>query len=296
MHTIPALSTALFIALLPACSYTEVIPEVDLEGKIQVPREAVQLTLVDDDGNEYTIDDPRALGPVYVGTFPSINEGDFDFPHPEMGPIVIDGYPGDTYPYGGTTVGRFDWGCYESIVCKMVSGRYDSFEDILEFHNDVLNAPVLDASGDEVTSPDAYRERCYDALYITSDEEMTLLSRERDFELVTADDGTEVYETDVTILQTGYEEGMSVWGWIDMPSPSFNFVTCDPNDGESYYRYSEDYYKGTNYVDLLNYPSLYIDGGDWVAQPHESYETIQPPVITDPDEPFTIRLGYSYED
>ena len=33
-------------------------------------------------------DDPRGFGPMYIGAFPSVQEGLYAFPHPEMGPIL----------------------------------------------------------------------------------------------------------------------------------------------------------------------------------------------------------------
>jgi hypothetical protein len=71
----------------------------------------------------------------------------------------------------------------------------------------------------------------------------------------------------VTIPHTIVVDEMELWGWVDMPSARYNFSTCDESEGGYHYRYTEQFYKGSSYPDLLNYPGLYIDEGDWVADP-----------------------------
>ena len=106
---------------------------------------------MDDDDNEVVIEnDPRTIGPVYIGAFASVKDGLYSYPHPEIGPVIED-LPGHTFPYGGTTVGRFDWGCYEELQCRMVTGRYESYDDILGFFQEI-GQPVIDENGDEVLS------------------------------------------------------------------------------------------------------------------------------------------------
>jgi hypothetical protein len=85
-----------------------------------------------------------------------------------------------------------------------------------------------------------------------------------------------------------YSEGMQLWGWIDMPSPSFEFNTCDPSVGDTVNYYNEFYDLGTNVIDLLNYPGKYIDSGDWIVE--------EPFVVNNADGEFELELGYKYED
>lgn len=279
----PSRSALLMFGLLAGC-YQENLPIADLKGKVRIPKEASQITLSDEaTGTEYTIDDPRALGPVYLGSFPSVRTGDFDYSHPEMGPVLTDDLPGNTYPYGGSTVGRFDWACYQSLICKVPTGRFESFDDIIEYFNSVVLDPIKDSSDQEVTNAEAFQERCYDALYVTSDDELAFLNDGLHFEL----EGDE-YVADAEILHSKYAEGMAVWGWMDAPSRTYEFATCDSTYGWLYDRYSEYYYTGTNYYDVLNYPSLYIDLGDWIAEDGVT--------ITDPDQEFDLTLGYKYVD
>lgn len=264
---------------LVGCAYDEGLNSYDLSGVVRLPKEALQVTLVDDNGNEFVIDDARAIGPVYLGAFASVREGDFAYPHPEMGPVIDTEKPGDTYPYGGTSVGRFDWGCYQSLVCKVVTGRYESYDDLIDFMANVVQDPIIDPNGNEVTDGTVFQERCYDALYITSDEELAWLGREPDF----VDKG-DYLEAEVTIPHVAFTEGMALWGWVDMPSKTFDYATCTDSVGEKYQRYNEDYYVGTNYSDLMNFPSLYIDYGDWVVN--------NAPSLSSPDEDFVLELGY----
>jgi hypothetical protein len=273
------------LALLAAgCTFDEDVGRVDLVGTIRVPKEAASFVLRDTEtGEEVTVTDPRGFGPVYVGVFPSVQEGLFEYLHPEMGPIVDAEYEGNTYPYGGTTVGHFLPGCYEELACKMVSGRYTSYSDILDFFANVIEEPINGPGGEEVGSDEEYQERCFDVFEVTSDYEVGLVAQEHDF----VEDG-DYYVADVEVLNVDMHEGMQVWGWIDMPSPTFSFATCSTGDGQYYYEYDEQFYWGTNHPQLLNYPSTYIDAGDWVAS--------DTPTITADSLGFEMTLGYQFED
>jgi hypothetical protein len=269
----------LFSIVLISCSFDEELPHQDLRGTIRLPKEASQF-LFGVGEEQRVIDDVRGMGPVYLGAFPSVQEGLYPYTHPEMGPIVNEGQDGNTYPYGGNTLGRFDWACYQSMVCKTVTGRYNSYADFLDFHNNVLEQPLLTAEGHEVTSVEEFQERCFEVLYSTGDQEM-LFIQGSDFE----EDGEE-WVAEVEIPHVFFKEGMSVWGWIDMPSVTFDFNTCNATQGAQVNYYDQRYELGTNYSDLLNFPGKYIDNGDWVAQEAE--------IITDPGEDFDLEIGYQY--
>ena len=79
---------------------------------------------------------------------------------------------------------------------------------------------------------------------------------------------------------------MSVWGWIDMPSVTFDFNTCNATQGAQVNYYDQRYELGTNYQDLLNFPGKYIDNGDWVSQ--------RASIITDPQTDFELEIGFQY--
>ncbi len=264
----------------PACAYTEDLPNADLTGVVRIPKDLAQVQLRDLEGNSWTVDDPRAIGPVYLGVYAGIDESLYEYPHPEWGPVLGD-EGGDAFPYGGASVGRITWGCYAATVCQTVTGRYESYDEVLAFFRDELRSPITDDVGREITSATEFQEKCFQAEYVTSDDELDLIGP-ADFV-----DMGDYYEADVEILHTQFVEGVSVWGWADMPDPSFTFSTCDGGDGDYQSYYDEQYYKGTNANEILNFPGTYIQGGDlisWEAQ-----------VITDPTQPFTIELGYKHE-
>ena len=264
--------TALALAAT-GCTFDEHLPQVDVEGTIVLPKEAATYTVVDArTGEETTVEDTRAIGPVYLGVFPNVREDLYDYPHPEMGPVIIDGTPGNTYPYGGGTVGRFDFACFSDLACRITTGRYESFEDILEWYNTVLGDPVVDEFGAVVDSPEFFRTYCYELFQYTADYELTFLSKfvnANGLEMNTLDfevnaDGD--YEAQFDLWQVSYKPGMKIWGWMDAPSEKFTFSTCDPDRGQQNTKYTNDFEYGTNYTDLLNYPSKYIFENDWVIQ------------------------------
>ena len=126
--------------LLPGCYSEQGISHKDLKGTIRLPKEASQVTMADGD-ETWEIDDPRAIGPVYIGVFSGLDPNLEDYVHPEIGPITEAGI--NTYPYGGTTVGRFDWACYEALKCQVITGRFRDYDDILDFFANELRQPIL---------------------------------------------------------------------------------------------------------------------------------------------------------
>ena len=271
--------TSILLMQLQGCTFNEDLNYYDLTGTIKIPIAATQFAYGLGD-EEQIIDDIRGLGPVYLGVFASVQDGLYPYPHPEMGPILAEGQDGNTYPYGGTTLGRFDWACYEQLVCKTVTGRYETYDDILDFFGNVLDESIRTYDGHIVSSSAEYQERCFEVEYSTGDNEMLFVGP-RDFRI----EG-EYLVADVTIPHIPFNEGMQIWGWIDMPSPSFEFNTCDPSVGDTVNYYNEFYDLGTNAIDVLNYPGKYIDFGDWVVQ--------TPYTVNDPNQPFELELGFQY--
>ncbi len=273
--------------LLGGCAYTEdALNHFDFNGTVRIPVEAVQVEMRDDDNETWTIDDPRAMGPIYMGVFPSVVDNLYDFSHPEIGPVTSDGQSGDAYPLGGNTVGRFEWGCYQQLICQTVTGRYSSYDDVLEFFRDEVRDPILDTNGQEVTSGIEYQEQCFEYKYATDDYEIAFIDDgQLDFALTS--DG-QYYEAETSIPHVPFYEGMTVWGWADMPSEGFGFTTCNSSIGESVYYYEEQYDVGSNFSDVLNFPGTYIDHGDYVE--NEGY------VLTSTEDEFVLELGFRYED
>lgn len=277
------------VGLLAACAYQEdELNHFDFAGTVRIPVEAATVEYIDDDNVSWMVTDARNLGPVYIGVFPSVVGNLYDYVHPEIGPVLGEDQPGNTYPLGGDTIGRFEYGCYQQLDCKIVTGRYTSYEDVLDFFATQLREPVLGPDGEEVGSGMEYQERCYELRYATNDREVDFIEDgELDFEL--SSDG-QYYEAETEILHTQFFEGMTAWGWMDAPSVTFDFASCDAsgNQGEQIFYYDEQNFVGTNFTDLLNFPGLYIDGGDWV-------ENAGDPLVA-PDDTFTLELGFNYDD
>lgn len=260
---------ALALLLASACTFNEHLPEVDITGTVVVPRAAATRMVTNPRTGETTeVVDPRFIGPVYLGAFSGVNEIDFDFPHPDVGPIISSSELPDTYPYGGGTAGRFAFGCYSSTACKVVTGRYESFEDLLSFFSDVVGSPITDESGTPVASADYYRAYCYDLFEYTADFELQFLTGEGGVQFTENADGD--FEAPFDLWHTVYKKGMRIWGWVDTPGESasdpFSFSTCNPNDGLQLSQYNADLRSGNAYTNVLNFPSTYVSLGDFVVQ------------------------------
>jgi hypothetical protein len=276
MRTLPLL----LITLGVGCGFEENLPEVDFSGRVIIPKEAAT-RVIEIDGVETELTDVRFLGPVFLGAYPSVTTLGFPYPHPEMGPVIDPAYPGDTYPYGGTSIGRFDFACFESVACKVTTGRFDSFEKIIEYFS-WSDEPVVDPFGNDVVSPDYYLQYCLDYYYFTELTEFGFLAVEEDengelvsdldFEQITADhELAPEYEGDFvaefTMRHVVWTEGMQIWGYIDNPSQDFSFSTCnDDIYGNARNDYNLYFTAGGHHRDVLNYPSLYINDGDYVVR------------------------------
>ena len=81
------------------------------------------------------------------------------------------------------------------------------------------------------------------------------------------------FEAVFDLWQVTYKKDMKIWGWMDAPSEKFTFSTCDPDQGQQNNKYTNEYYYGTNYSDLLNYPSKYIFENDWVIQDPYTFDS-----------------------
>lgn len=260
-----------FVLHALACAFEEKVPEVDVSGVVRVPAAAVTrrpVSLAEDgvtlEVGEPTLD-PRFLGAIYLGAYSAIDEVSFDYPHPAMGPS-IDGDLGDTYPYGGTTVGRFDYACYQAVSCRVVTGRFTSFDDVLDYFKNSLGRPIENSEGQEVIGADAFREQCYEYFDITSDAELAFLG-EPQFTL----DG-DYYVAEFKMPHTLGVDGAWIWGFMDSPEvdrlqtdSNGTFTSCNANYGRNRTEYNESIVEGRGEYLVLNEPSLYIAPGDWVV-------------------------------
>ena len=279
-------------ALLSGCYYDEGLTIENMTGTLVIPREAATRDFLREDGSVDTVTDVRLIGPVYLGMFAGVEQGIEDYPHPSVGPQFQAGVPGDTYPYGSTTVGDIRYACFEHLTCKVASGRYVDFDSLVEWFRDVLEQPIVDNLGQEVNNGDFIRQTCYEYLNVTADEEVRVTANDdnkdgvidlNDLDFVEGSDGN--FYADFTFWQQEYFEeadpeegvdpsGFSVWGWMDAPSQaSLKFGTCNASQGYQENTYNNSFFGGQQYNDLMNFPANYISGGDWVASTGYTYET-----------------------
>src|SRR5262249_26235407 len=142
----------------------------NMKGRVLVPKDATTRTIVREDGSEEVIPpDVKLIGPVYLGLYPSIYPANVieRFPHPEVGPQYLEDVPGDAYPYGGTPIGDMRFPCFEFLTCKLSSGRFLDYQEIVDWFA-FLDQPVVDAAGAPVTDGDFIRQTCYDLLNVTA--------------------------------------------------------------------------------------------------------------------------------
>jgi hypothetical protein len=283
-------------ALLGGCTYDEGIIVKDMTGTVVVPREAATRTFTYTDGTSQTVTDARLIGPVYLGYFPAVSAEAQTYPAPVQGPVFKDGIPGDTYPYGGTSIGDIRFPCIEALKCKVVSGRYVNFDEMVSWFSDTLRSPLADAYGTQVQSGDYIAEQCFDLLRYVDESEIRLTATEdinddgvldkNDLDFVEQDDGSFAAPFDIRqqeYFQSDEGEGFTLWGWMDAPSDtSYQFSSCDPNAGFLESEYNRHFYGGRPYRGLLNLPTQYISAGDWVASDAYVYES--------PDDTPTIHL------
>ena len=294
---------ALAASTLVGCGYNEGLPIENLFGTVVLPEDAAQIE-VTRDGQVETFTDVRAIGPVILGLYPGVDDTQFSYPHPIVGPSFQSGTTGDTLPYGGTTIGDIRFSCIADLQCKVVSGRYVDYQAIVDWHNQA-GQPIADAFGEPITSGEYLRQICYDVLEVTSDEEVRMVATEDrngddvidldDLDFVQRSDGK--WEAPFTMLQQEYFEdtrvpdgqGFTLWGYMDAPNEDvLNFDTCFQQDGFSFVEYNETLQGGRQQRNLLNQPSEYLEGGDYVSAEGFVYESI--------DDIAEIEIGFRIEE
>ncbi len=287
-------------SLVGGCKYQEGLIINNMKGTIVVPGSAAVKIVADENGEPVPLPpDVANIGPVYVGVFPSVHPANVidSFPHPEVGPQYQDGVEGDTYPYGGTTVGDLRFACFQALSCKVVSGRFVDYDAMAVWFNDVLGQPIISADNQNVTSGELIRQTCFDLLEVTSDEEVRITVfedtngddklNELDLDFVLNEE-TGDYEGEFTLWQQDFhwdqnEErekqcepgvdctGFSVWAFADQPDPTNGrFTACEDDDQQGFEveEYNHDFFGGRVVADVLNKPTQYVTAGDLVSDQH----------------------------
>lgn len=281
----------LLTLLATGCAYEEGLLIQNMTGTVRIPGDFAKRDVVQEDGTTVTLGpDIKLLGPVYLGLYPSVQPANVaeKYPYPEVGPQYKADVQGDTYPYGGTTIGDLRFACFSFLTCKTTSGRFVDYQEIVDWFA-TIGTPLKDEAGAEVTSGEYLRQTCYNILNATTDDEVRITAYEDrnddgnidagdlDFEY---DEANNEFVGEFTLWQQEFfwdqnQEnctpgkdctGFTLWGWMDTPSEgSFSYSTCDPLNGFQDQEYNADFYGGRAQQDLLNFPSKYITSHDVVA-------------------------------
>lgn len=272
------------------CAFDENLPQVDVTGVIIIPAEAtIRPHPVTGEPME---PDSRFIGPVYLGAYPDIRDDLFEYPHPEMGPVISTGLPGDTYPYGGGSVGRFDFACFSSTICRVVTGRYSDWDSMVDFFKNSVGQPITDEFGNSVESSAYYRSYCNDLFEYTADFEYDFIAGE-DLHFEMNSDGD--WEAEFSLWQVTYQQDMKIWGWMDAPNERFSFSTCDPSRGQNNTEYSNEFEYGASFSNLLNFPSTYVHQGDWVVSEAHTVTDVDADEFRDNEHDIVLRLDLPVE-
>ncbi len=266
-------------AALGACR-PENLSIYDLEGRVVMPRDAGEgrLPIADSNGvitDRVLVDEPRMIGPVYIGLYAEIDYTQGFYPAPLLTrgntPSRADG---DAFPYGGTTIGDFRIGCLEELACKLVSGRYKSYEEIVGWWRDTLERPLRDVFQNDITTGEFIQQNCFDLMELTSDEELRIIAtedRNGDGEITNQDldfvqDANGDWVAEFRIWEAEFYKGFSAWAFMDAPvGQDFTFSTCDDSLGYQELTYTRGFYNGAQQQDVLNVPGTYLGDGDWVS-------------------------------
>lgn len=247
-------------ALALSGCFAEELPEQNLAGQVIVPASVVE--------------DPRTLGMVYIGIFEAWDPEQLGYSYPATGPRIGDNPLGDAQPYGGTTVGEYIYPCLRAVQCDVVTGRYQTLEDLLEIN------PINNEDGSSMTAEQLY-DQCQWYYGWNSLEEFRIVGDSLDFKENSDGD----WVADFFAWHSQVPAGSIVWGFVDN-----DFTTCSEAQGAINRRRSDDgvfFREGTNFADVLNFPDKYITDGDVVSgQPTvieegvtEGYELVLDEVI-----------------
>ncbi len=296
----------LALGMASACRYDEGLSIYNLSGTVTIPRAAATRSLIDPaTGVEREVTDVRLLGPVYIGLYPSLDRTREQFPLPE------EVASGEASPYSGTTIGDIRYGCFEFFRCKMLSGRYLSYDDIIDFYTNVLGTPPKDDFENVIEVGQYIQQTCFDLLEVTSDDEIRVLTTKdrnedgvvdkNDLDFVEDENGDFVGKFE--ILQADFHPGMVAWGFLDdaeifrttreedgaIVQNMDEFTTCDPTRGYSEGTYQRNYRAGLQATDTLNRPLNYLKNTEaWLSDQGFTW--------TDPAEPANIVLDVSVVD
>lgn len=276
--------SVLLASVVSGCSFDEGLQIEDLIGTVVIPADLVTRDYIIGT-DTVSVTDVKSIGPVYLGLFSGVEAEQIveRYPHPKVGPLF--GSPlgiGDTYPYGGTTIGEFKNTCLAELNCRLTTGRFVDYDEIVDWFSKNLGQEIQDYNGAPVESGEYLRQTCFAEFNFTNDKELDWIVHSdenhddtidaADLDFVVREDGN--FEASFTMWQQEYfenkaeEEGFTLWGFMDAPAPGGGlFGTCSANNGlgRRIRSYNQDFRVGAPYRDVLNHPSQYIGVGDVVS-------------------------------
>lgn len=291
-----------------------VIPKEAATAEVAVRRDTIDPTtgnVVDSQVTLQTFEnDLRMLGPVYIGLYADVVTDLEAYPTPIRGAAFqsVVGEEGESYPYGGTSIGDFRFACARALACRVVSGRYETYDDIVDFFTKDLGNEIFDAYGEPITTGARLKSACYEILNATSDDEVRLTAyrdNNDDGEIDKKDldftkDANGDWVTTVRLWQQEFFPGFKPWAFLDTPASSgnsgrqtaFGFTTCNPEAGFRSSQYAATFNAGVSYNDILNRPYRRIAADDWVSSAEISWEDpyVVPELVLDFKVPASIAL------
>ena len=239
----------------------EQLPEQNISGTLTVPGSQAE--------NAYDI------GIVYLGLYSGWDSNSLGYPYPSTGPVVGDASAGDAFPYGGTTVGRFAFACYQVLKCEFITGRFTNFEEIISSYE------LTDEAGAPLT-PEQMFDDCTFYYGFNSLEEFDFSGEELlDFARNDAGD----WEASWQIVRAQPRDNSVLYAYADN-----DLTSCNPGDG-SINRQPDAFVfrEGTNFQDVLNFPVKYLTRGDFI--------TSQPPSVEqDRLDGYELVLDYVFDE
>lgn len=229
------LGLAAMLGLSAGC-FAEDLREIDLTGSVKVPVELAGTS--------------RDLGIVFVGVYAEANDEALGYTYPFMGPVVGSSEWGNSYPYGGTTVGRYSFPCVMEGKCRVITGRYPDLRSVMEMLE-------LGQNEEPPWTDEDYWDVCQEYFGYSEPGELEFTGVDRlNFH---EEDGYWVADWKIWHVDPQDDAGARpvLWAFVDNGMQS-----CNPDGGASNRGSGAYFREGAVFEDVLNMPGKYITAGD----------------------------------
>ncbi len=232
------------LALFAGC-FQEEVREIDITGTLRIPVEMVSQS-------------SSELGVVYIGLYADADADTLGFTYPFMGPVVGSASWGNSYPYGGTTIGVFSFPCVREGKCRMVTGRYGDLDQ-------VIDALGIGQGTEPPWTDEDYWDACQDYFGYTDPMELNFVGEDRlNFH---EEDGYYVADWKIWHVdpQDDAENRPVLWAFADN-----GLQSCNPDGGSSNRDDGPWFREGDMFPDVINMPGKYLTDGDlFTSEPTE---------------------------